>query len=103
MIVWKGWGILSVLVAAATFFAGAYIGDALIGSAPHSSGVRYGAAFGLAIGAVVNWFIGRSLNQPKREAAAGVFNRHSLFFVPMEYWSIALLLVSIVSLQMARE
>jgi hypothetical protein len=103
MIIWKGWGFLSVVIAAAFFFAFGYLGHLIIGESPHRNGVQYGAAVGLVIAAVVNWFVGRSLNRGNRTAGANVFSRHSLFFVSMEYWSIAMVLGSITFLLSARE
>lgn len=103
MIIWKGWGFLSPLIAVAFFFAGAFVGHHLIGTAPKQSGAHYGAAFGLMVAAVANWFIGRSLNRTARESKANVLNRHSFFFISMEWWSIVMLLVSINQLNVARE
>jgi len=100
MIIWRGWGVLSVVIAAACFFAFGYLGHLTIGS---KSGAQFGVAIGLVIAAVVNWFVGRSLNSGRRETKANVLNRHSLFFIPMEWWSVAMVFGSIAFLQLARE
>jgi hypothetical protein len=84
MIFWKGWGILSLLIAVAGFFAGA----AFVGGLGLPRGLaNYAIPTGLLAAAVGNWFLGRWLNQSRREAKAGALNRHSLFFFPMEWWS----------------
>jgi hypothetical protein len=101
-IVFRGWGILSVGIAVACGFIFAWLGN-LFPTVPHSNPVRYGVALGLGVGAVVNWFVGRSLNQNMREANVNVLKRHSLFFLPMEYWSLAMVLGSIFFLSIARE
>lgn len=76
MIVWHGWGVLTVLIAAMALALG---GAVLKGTMPEA----YAMATALAIGAVANWFVGRWLNR------GGA--RHKLFWVPMEWWSLALL------------
>jgi hypothetical protein len=87
MIIWKGWGFLSVIIA----IVGAIIGGLIAEQIGGPTSFRRGMAFGFVVAAVANWFIGRALNQSRREGGAGVFNRHSLFFMPME-WSSGLML-----------
>jgi hypothetical protein len=88
MIFWRGWGILSPFIAIAGFFAGA----AFVGGLGLPRGLaNYPIPAGLLVAAVGNWFLGRWLNQSRREAQAGAINRHSLFFVPMEWWSVVML------------
>ena len=97
MIIWKGWGFLSVVIAVALALACAGFGDTL----DRREGGRYGMAVGFAIAAVVNWFLGRWLNSVKREVKAGVLNRHSLFFIPLEWWSVVMLFFAAFYLQWA--
>lgn len=100
MIIWKGWGILTVLIfilcVAAGWLAGAYIGF-FSGAEPDMTSFYrlYGLSAGLAIAAPLNWFLGRSLNRARREAGSGALNRHSLFFIPMEHWSFVFLGASV--------
>lgn len=102
MIIFRGFGILSVLIAAAFAFAFAFLGN-LFPSGPHQNNVQYGVALGLCVAAVANWFFGRHLNSGMREAKVNVLKRHSLFFLPMEYWSLAMLLGAIFFMAVARE
>lgn len=102
MLVFRGFGILSVFIAFGFAFAFAYLGY-LFPSVPHANFFQYGVALGLSVAAVVNWFVGRSLNNGMREAKENVLKRHSLFFLPMEWWSVAMLLGSIFFLSVARE
>jgi hypothetical protein len=102
MIIWQGWGILTVLI----LVAGPALGFGLLGLAlgPKPPAL----AFGLASIAVVllagaaNWWLGRRLNgAPGRElidARTGehvvLKRRHALFWIPMQYWSALSLLAA---------
>jgi len=103
MIVWKGWGFLVIVFAVIGFVLGAFVGTRVIGFGPHRQGGQYGVAIGLAIAAALNWYIGRSLNRPFREAKAGPAEKHSLCLIPMEWCSIGLLLVALLFALMAGE
>lgn len=102
MIIFRGWGILSILIAAGCVLLFAYLGKVFWGSI-HANTVQLGAALGFFVAAAANWFLGRSLNRPKREAGAGVLNRHSLFFVPMEWASVIMLIAGIFFIISSRE
>jgi hypothetical protein len=102
MIIWRGWGILVLLIAALFQWLGYAI----------SSGLGYGPLEGDAqiIGyllflpaAVLLWFLGRYLNKPKvyTDKATGqqVYSkggRHSLFYIPIEYWAFIYVLLAII-------
>ena len=106
MVIWSGWGILTVLIAAlvcGTFSAG---GVALFDMAGlhRWSGLAFG--LGLLAAAAVNWWIGRRLNsRPGRmltDQATGqtvvLRRRHSLFFIPMQWWSVPLAVAGVLML-----
>lgn len=86
MIIWSGWGILVVLLVSG-LMAGARM------AYPHLSflhGLMNREIFGIAascfLGGVITWFLGRAMNDGARRSEA----RHTLFFIPMEYWSFIL-------------
>ena len=83
MLVWRGWGLLTLVIAAVA----AGFGSAVMTSSKLQA---YGAAGGLFLGAVVNWFLGQSLNRPLREADFDHGRRHSLFWIPTAWWSLAM-------------
>ena len=111
MIVWSGWGVLVIVIAVVV---GGGL-SALLGVGFRAAGLPQLIAaapfLGLAVAAAVNWVVGRRLNtRPGREmidTATGrtviLRRRHSLFWIPMEWWSVALgllavfLLVAVVS------
>ena len=98
MIIWRGWGILVVLIAAVGYVVGGYIGYKIIGQ---KDGVVFGIAAGFAMAAVANWFAGRSLNRPLQAHDVDVLKRHSFFFIPMEWWSVPMLLFSMLCVALA--
>ena len=91
MIVWRGWGILSIVIALAAMAA---VG--MTTSLPANSWTwRWHAAVALLVGAGVNFWAGWRLNRRGRlvvDGASGrhfeVRGRHDLFFIPMEYWTV---------------
>ena|SRR5689334_11154159 len=89
MIVWSGWGILALLIAAAGGAGGTGIGVALGGATDRANP---GTAVGLALAAIAIWLVGQRLNRPTRAfhpqtgQAETNANRHRFFFVPMQYW-----------------
>lgn len=101
MILWSGWGILTVLFA----IAGAMLGAALHGVIPAMSG-QVGIAIGLLAAAAANWWVGFRLNnRPGRELVDPntggrviLKRRHTLFWLPMQYYSVLLLMVAVVAL-----
>ncbi|MFC0406761.1 hypothetical protein [Roseomonas elaeocarpi] len=104
MVIWSGWGILTVVIVALVGGSVTAILANLAG--PGSSAAGYALAVGLLVSAVVNWFVGQRLNAaPGRELvdpATGqrvtLRRRHSLFFVPMQWWSVPLVVVASVAL-----
>lgn len=106
MIIWKGWGILVVLIAVplaalSSVIAGS-IGTAVVGPQNADLIAPLGAAVGLAIAAIAVFALGRWMNAPvpgfDPQTGQPVYfkNRHSLFFIPMQWWSFLLLGISLI-------
>ena len=103
MIIWRGWGVLTIAI---VVLVGGLV-TAISFNLLKETGRFVGLAFtaGLVAAALVNWFVGRRLNSaPGRELmdpATGqrvVLRRsHDLFFVPMEWWSVLLLIGALIS------
>lgn len=99
MIIWSGWGVLVVVilvvvgggVAGLVGAAGTLLGPAM---QSHIAGVGIGLG-GLAA-AAVNWWTGRRLNggtgrvllDPATGQQVVLRRTHSLFFIPMQWWSV---------------
>ncbi|MEY9213317.1 hypothetical protein NI17_001370 [Thermobifida halotolerans] len=98
MIIWRGWGILVVLMAAIPAVLGAVSVQALLGEAM----APLGAGIGLVVGGVASFLVGQRLNAPVQgyHPATGqpvlYKNRHTLFFIPMQYCGVLLLVLGAV-------
>jgi hypothetical protein len=98
MILWSGWGILTVLIA----LAGAALGGALHGVIPALSD-HVAIAIGLLAAAVVNWWVGIRLNNrpgrelidPKTGGRVILKRRHTLFWLPMQYYSVLIAFIAL--------
>lgn len=106
MIIWKGWGILVVaiavpLAAVSALIAGS-IGEAVLGPQDVDIIEPLGAAVGLAIAAIAVFILGRWMNAPvpgyDPQTGQPVYfkNRHTLFFIPMQWWSFVLLAIALI-------
>ncbi len=78
MIFFRGYGILSIVILVAAAVIGANIN-------PKATILL------LIAGAALNGVIGYLLNNPLRTAGATRDRLHTLFGLPMEYWSLAIL------------
>ena len=104
MIVWSGWGFLTVLFAVSGAVLGNALKPVLDRSFVHLPGST-GLAVGLLAAACVNWLVGMRLNRaPGRDiidAKAGqrlVFRRpNSLFWIPMQYVSVLMLIAAVLA------
>src|SRR5262245_3814840 len=86
MIVWTGWGILGVVLWAACLGITVLVTDA-IGGAGYYTSHFWPKVLASAVSAPVIWGVGLYMNgspQSKKRRRHGA--RHTLFFVPLEYW-----------------
>ncbi|MFC4563374.1 hypothetical protein ACFO4E_16035 [Nocardiopsis mangrovi] len=99
MIVWRGWGILVLLIAAVLGGPATLLAEVLLG--PEL--MNFGTAGGLAVAGVVVFFAGSRLNaphpgyDPRTGAPVMAGGGHTFFFVPMQYWGFVLLAASLVT------
>lgn len=92
MLVWRGWGILVILLTVACMFGTQVIMNAALGTGAYQ---EWMAGVALLLAAIPVWLIGRRLNgRPGRtlvDQATGqqvtLRARHDLFFITMEYWA----------------
>ncbi len=97
MLVWRGYGILALVIGAAGAIGAGLVAQALPKAGDAQDNLLLAAGFLLA--AVVNWFVGVRLNRaPGRllvDPATGervvLRARHSLFFLEMQWWSLVML------------
>lgn len=103
MIIWQGWGILVVLIGALFTVPLGFGAASLLGS--DSAGI--GAGTGLILSAVAVYLAGSKLNAPVQgyhpSTGQPVLhrNRHTFFFVPMQYWGFVLPVAGIAAIATA--
>ena len=97
MIVWRGFGVLVLLIAAGCLFGGQVAVDKVFGGGYWQQNAWPAAAAVFAAGALC-WLLGRRLNKPARKDAEHRRNwTHDLFFVRMEWWAFPLVALAIAS------
>ncbi len=92
MIIWSGFGFLTVLIGVGSFLLPGWFGSSAI-----AGGIS------MLIGAAANWFLGTRLNNKasrtvEDKQTGEVFelkSSHTLFWIPMQWWSIAFVILSI--------
>jgi len=105
MVVWTGWGILVVVIFLAIGAPIQLLVESSYGK-PYYEAHSWPGILACLLAAPLIWFTGRALNREKvpeasdSETAEGIrvryTGRHAFFFVPMEYWSLVVLVAGIV-------
>ena len=106
MIVWSGLGVLVIVIVAVVGGAVAALVGAVLGTAPAEQLGGLGFGLGGLAAAAVNWLVGRRLNSgagrvlldPATGQQVVLRRRHSLFFIPMQWWSVPIAAISVVML-----
>lgn len=96
MVIWSGLGILTVVIG----FAGIMCSHWLFGNSHIADSIF------LFLAAVANWFLGVKLNSSQsrvyRDESTGELvhlkRNHTLFWVPMQWWSVAFVIGSLMLL-----
>lgn len=98
MIIWKGFGILVVIIAFLCLIITQLVADGVTGDPHFYQTHHWLACLALMFAAVPVYFVARYFNNKpgrvvidkatKRELV--IRRTHSLFFIPMEYWAIIL-------------
>lgn len=105
MIVWQGWGILAALIPAALFVLSAVL-FGIGGKGTPLEHPMVGIVFTAVLSAIAVWWLGNKLNSaPGRELVdpqtgqrVVLRTRHTLFWIPMQWWAIPILLLGGVAL-----
>jgi hypothetical protein len=95
MIIWRGFGILVVVIAGAALVLTQLLGNALFGSGTYEGHSGPLGTLALLLAAAIVWPLGRALNRrgartlvdPATGQRVVLRPNHSLFFLPMEYWA----------------
>lgn len=101
MIIWSGWGILVVPIVAIS------VGVFAIGTGAAGLNEVAGIIVGFLVAAPLTWLLGRKLNgpdasrtlvDPQTGGTVVLRRRHSLFFIPIQYWSIPCVILAVLLL-----
>jgi len=106
LIIWRGWGILVPVLVFVVGFLPLAIADAVLGHARYSEITKPLTFFSLLAAAGAIWVVGRALNgvpgrvliDPATNQPIVLRRRHDLFFIPMQWWAVPLVLGAIVGL-----
>ncbi|MGC1310310.1 MAG: hypothetical protein WA885_24030 [Phormidesmis sp.] len=94
-IIWRGWGILAIVIPAIAVVLVEMLADAVLGEGAYQQNNEWLFALGLLIASPIVWLVGRRLNQtqprqlvdPTTGETVILQKRHSMFFIKFEYWA----------------
>jgi len=98
LIVWSGYGFLSAVIFVAGTVAGLVLDENVTAVG------NYGIVLGLLLAAGVNWAVGIRFNNPSKDkelidpktgGCVMLRRRHTLFWIPMQYWSVLPLVLAV--------
>mgnify|MGYP000166731658 CR=1 FL=1 len=103
MIIWSGFGFLAALIPIATLVLGGVLCKWVTGDDTLYDNNLLLRLFSFGLASLLVWFLGKRLNgRPGKiliDPATGqpviLKQRHSLFFIPMEYWAFVIALIAI--------
>ena len=106
IVIWSGYGFLTIVIVALTTVAVGGIGQALLKAIGRPDLTYLAISLGILAAAAANWFIGKQMNStPPRELVdvktnqRVIFRRlHKLFWIRMEYWSVPVAVLGLVPL-----
>ncbi len=106
MIIWRGWGLVAVVLGFAALLGAPFVVDAVAGRGTYSRDAWLYAGPAVAVAGVLTFFVGRWLNDPRRgrvlvdkKTGEEVLDkpRNDLFFIPMELWGGALVVLGVIA------
>jgi hypothetical protein len=107
MIIWRGWGIVVAVIAFLGLLAGQLVGTAIYGPVGYEQNATWLVGSGLLVAAGVLWPIGQRMNSGGRvlidkETGQELMLKpgHSLFFIPVQYWSPILAVIALIMIVM---
>jgi len=96
MVIWTGWGILAALIWGAFLGLTQLLIDGIYGRGFYTAHM-WPKIIASALPAPTIWFVGRAMNgNPDSERRLEYGPRHTLFFIPMEWWGPIFLGIGIV-------
>lgn len=94
MVIWKGWGILAILIllvcsVLVEFASNALFGDGFYKSSTWATPLAFVLSAGIVyiVGIKLNNKPGKILIDPENNQEVELKSIHSMFWIPMQYWS----------------
>ena len=103
MIIWKGWGFIVFINTFLLSLAGEIISESITKDDNFYQSNSIPITIVFMLSGVINGFLGKWLNSRNAKTHIDketnqeitIKNKHSLFFIPMEYWGVILIFCSI--------
>jgi hypothetical protein len=95
VVVWTGWGILAALIWAAGLWGTQIVVDQVFQQGFYTAHI-WPKIVGSSVSAPINWFVGRAMNGSLGDGRRVHGARHTLFWIPMEYWSPIFIVLGVV-------
>ena len=105
-IIWRGWGILTPILALVIWFLPLALIEGVLGHATYSHYDRPLSFFFALLAAGAIWVVGKTLNgvpgrtliDPRTGGQVILRKHHDLFYIPMQWWAIPTVLLGVLSL-----
>lgn len=103
MIIWKGWGFLVAVIVFFTSLVAEIISESVTSNEDYYQEHSFPLSLALLLSGIISGLLGKWLNTRNAdvfiEIDTGkeivVKNNHSLFFIPMEYWGMILVVSAV--------
>lgn len=110
MIIWQGWGFLVAVFAFGASLAMELLTESMTGDEEFYQREAWPLALAFIVSGVVTWFAGKALHargaRTVIDKATGqemtIGGSHTLFFVPMHYWGVALIALAVLPFVLRR-
>lgn len=111
MIIWRGFGILALVIVIITFAIGGELCRVISQNNNYYQQHSWPVTISLILAGIICWFLGKYLNRPQngrvyidKESGKEVQLRkvHTLFFIKIEYWGIIYAIFGLMYLFMKR-
>jgi len=104
MLIWKRWGILAFVIGFGSLVVTQLVVDAVWGEGTYTADSDLWAGVGMMLGGAVTLAVGLRLNRWARTehgpwlptSQLPYRERHTLFWIPMEYWGALLTMVGLI-------
>jgi hypothetical protein len=95
MVIWTGWGIVAGIIWVACFLATQLAVDQIYEDGFYKAHV-WPKILAATVSAPIIWFVGRAMNGAATDDQRAHGARHTLFWIPVEYWGPLFFIVGVV-------